>query len=74
MFAEQIYKITGYLSSHKFDPTDNCVRPGLYCALSIINDVIGNLTIERGKQVNSVFCCDNIRFPLFPTQVLFLPN
>ena len=46
-----------------FDPTeiinqliDNCVRPGLFFALSVINNVIGNMAIETestGKRVNS---------------------
>ena len=46
-----------------FDPTEiinqligNCVRPGLFFASSIVNDLIGNLAIETestGKWVKS---------------------
>ena len=62
-FALQTFKNTGYLSCPKFHPTeiinqliDNCVRPELYFASSIINNIIGNLAIKTEstqKRVNS---------------------
>ena len=50
-------KITGYLSHPKFYPSeiikqliDNCVRPGLFAATSIINDIIDNFEIESSSR------------------------
>ena len=56
-FANQTNKITGYLSHPKFDPSeiieqlvDNCVRPGLFAATPIINNVIDNFEIESSSR------------------------
>ena len=56
-FANQTNKITGYLSHPKFYPSeiikqliDNCVRPGLFAATSIINDIIDNFEIESSSR------------------------
>ena len=61
-FANQTNKMTGYLSHPKFDQSeiieqllDNCVRPGLFAATSIIsdtiiNDIIDNFEIESSSR------------------------
>ena len=56
-FANLTNKITGYLSHPKFDPSeiikqliDNCVRPGLFAATSIINNIINNFEIESSSR------------------------
>ena len=63
-FAELIYKITGYLSCPKFDPTeivnqliDNCVSPGLYFAVSIINYVNESKAKVEGNGSNRPKFC-----------------
>ena len=63
IFAEQIYKVAGCLSCPMFDTTENInqlidyrVKPWLYFASSIINDMIGNLAFQTEsteKRVNS---------------------
>ena len=92
IFAKQTDQITGYLRCTKFNPTkiinqliDNCVRPGLYFASSIMNDV--GIETASGLQLRLVptwplsqlgpsfaywIKCDYIRFPLFPIQILFI--
>ena len=56
-FANQTNEITGYLSHPNFDPSeiieqliDNCVRPALFAATSIINDIIDNFEIESSSR------------------------
>ena len=57
IFSNQTNKITGYLSHPKFDPSeifeqliDNCARPGLFAATSIIKDIIDNFEIESSSR------------------------